>query len=199
MAVLQLVPAVAPVFGGGLTPAQVLLLRLRLMFMCWGVCADSCCVAGYFACDCKLLLICSSILLTRCIPLFGCAAPPAQVLLQSTPTHSGAMYTSAVAAGGRYDALLRSLWSPAAATLMPPPGAVGVSINCEKIVKMLLQKRRHKAGAAHGHGSAAAGFGGLGLEGGGRLPAGQCDVLVCARGDDGMLQVRRQCMRARGR
>jgi histidyl-tRNA synthetase len=116
-----------------------------------------------------------------------------QVLLQSTPTHSGAMYTSAVAAGGRYDALLRSLWSPAAATLMPAPGAVGVSINCEKIVKMLLQKRRHKAGVAHGHGSAAAGFAGLGLEGGGRLPAGQCDVLVCARGEDGMLQVRAGC------
>jgi hypothetical protein len=74
---------------------------------------------------------------------------------------------------------------------MPAPGAVGVSINCEKIVKMLLQKRRHKAGgAAHGHGGAAAGgFAGLGLEGGGRLPAGQCDVLVCARGEDGMLQV----------
>jgi histidyl-tRNA synthetase len=114
-----------------------------------------------------------------------------QVLLQSTPTHSGAMYTSAVAAGGRYDALLRSLWSPAAATLMPPPGAVGVSINCEKIVKMLLQKRRHKAGAAHSHGGAAAGFAGVGLEGGGRLPAGQCDVVVCARGEDGMLQVSR--------
>eukprot|EP00882_Tetradesmus_deserticola_P024052 GHRQ01026269.1.p1 GENE.GHRQ01026269.1~~GHRQ01026269.1.p1 ORF type:complete len:133 (+),score=34.24 GHRQ01026269.1:735-1133(+) len=73
---------------------------------------------------------------------------------------------------------------------MPAPGAVGVSINCEKLVKMLLQKRQKAARAAHGAGgAAAAGSGGVGLEAGGGLPAGQCDVLVCARGEDGMLRV----------
>lgn len=57
-----------------------------------------------------------------CPPLFVL-----QVLLQSHSHHHAysVIHTSAVAAGGRYDALLRSLWSPAAATLMPAPGAGG--------------------------------------------------------------------------
>lgn len=52
------------------------------------------------------------------------SGPLFQVLLQSHTHHGdGVIHTSAVAAGGRYDALLRSLWSPAAAALMPAPGA----------------------------------------------------------------------------
>jgi histidyl-tRNA synthetase len=50
-----------------------------------------------------------------------------QVLLQSHSHHGyNVIHTSAIAAGGRYDSLLRSLWSPAAAALMPAPGAGGV-------------------------------------------------------------------------
>lgn len=131
------------------------------------------------------MLVCAATvlsLLLLCPTLCVCYT---QVLLQSSPSKSGAIHTLAVAAGGRYDGLLRSLWSPAAASLMPPPGAVGVSINCEKLMMLLLQRRSDKLGASHGPG----GFtGGLELEGG-RLPAGQCDVLVCSKGGDGMLQV----------
>eukprot|EP00879_Flechtneria_rotunda_P020690 GHRR01021775.1.p1 GENE.GHRR01021775.1~~GHRR01021775.1.p1 ORF type:complete len:370 (+),score=88.89 GHRR01021775.1:808-1917(+) len=115
-----------------------------------------------------------------------------QVLLRSPPAPSGTVITSAVAAGGRYDQLLRSLWSPAAAALMPPPGAVGVSINCEKLIKLVLQWRRPRsamAAAAASHGSNHS-LGGVGLEGGERLPTSRCDVVVCARAGDGMLQMR---------
>jgi len=72
--------------------------------------------------------------------------------------------------------------------------SVGVTLNCEKLVKMLtaLQRRQqHKAGVLGtpgGHGGPGAT--GLLLEGGGRQPGSQCDVLVCARGGEGRLQVR---------
>jgi histidyl-tRNA synthetase len=126
-----------------------------------------------------------------------------QVLLQSPHSHSGIILTSAVAAGGRYDGLLKSLWSPAASALMPPPAAVGASINCEKLIKLLLQRRlasssRSRTGsggmahASGGSGSNSSGMhGGLGLGLGAveRLQSSQCDVLVCARGGGGMLQV----------
>lgn len=107
-----------------------------------------------------------------------------------SPAQSGTMYTSAVAAGGRYDGLLKSLWSPAAATIMPAPGAVGVSINCEKLIRTLLQRGQHKGGHGYMQGAVGGLPGALGLQGG-RLQTGQCDVLVCAKGGDGMLQVGR--------
>jgi hypothetical protein len=44
-----------------------------------------------------------------------------------------------VAAGGRYDALLRALWSPAAHAAGPPPGAYGATLNVEKLVRLLAQ------------------------------------------------------------
>ncbi|KIZ01806.1 putative serine/threonine-protein kinase GCN2 [Monoraphidium neglectum] len=47
--------------------------------------------------------------------------------------------SSQVAAGGRYDALVRSLWSPAALALGPPPGAVGATLNLERLVKLVSQ------------------------------------------------------------
>lgn len=80
----------------------------------------------------------------------------------------------------------------------PAVCTVGVTLNCEKLVKMLtaLQRRQqHRAGvlgAAGGGGGHGGGGGltGLLLEGGGRQPGSQCDVLVCARGGDGRLQVR---------
>jgi hypothetical protein len=70
-----------------------------------------------------------------------------------------------------------------------------VTLNCEKLVKMLtaLQRRQQARagvlGTPGGHGGPA-GASGLLLEGGGRQPGSQCDVLVCARGGDGRLQVR---------
>ncbi|KAF8070961.1 GCN2 [Scenedesmus sp. PABB004] len=118
-----------------------------------------------------------------------------QVLLQSPPSAAGTVCTNAVAAGGRYDGLLRSLWSPAASAVLPPPGGVGVSINCTKLITLLQRRRAHRAGAGgHAHGG---GHGGAGLEGPGRLPAGACDVVVCARGGDGMLEVRGAATRGR--
>ena len=73
--------------------------------------------------------------------------------------------------------------------------AVGVTLNCEKIVKLLHQRHQHRAGlllAPGGSHGAAAGFAGLLQEGGGRQPGSQCDVLVCVRGRDGRLLVRLQ-------
>lgn len=70
--------------------------------------------------------------------------------------------------------------------------AVGVTLNCEKVVKMLtaLQRRQQaRAGVLGAPGAHASGTTGLLLEGGGRQPSSQCDVLVCARGGDGRLQV----------
>lgn len=49
-----------------------------------------------------------------------------------------------------------------------------------------LQRRQQARAGALG----APGASGLLLEGGGRQPGSQCDVLVCARGGDGRLQVR---------
>jgi hypothetical protein len=81
---------------------------------------------------------------------------------------------------------------------------VGVTLNCEKLVKLLaaLQQQRQAARAAVGSfgaggaagssqswGAAGPLAGGLLLQGGGRVPGSQCDVLVCARGGDGLLQV----------
>jgi hypothetical protein len=70
--------------------------------------------------------------------------------------------------------------------------AVGVTLNCEKVVKMLtaLQRRQQARACVLGApGAHAPGATGLLLEGGGRQPSSQCDVLVCARGGDGRLQV----------
>lgn len=75
--------------------------------------------------------------------------------------------------------------------------AVGVTLNCEKIVKLLHQRHQHRAGlllAPGGSHGAAAGFTGLLQEGGGRQPGSQCDVLVCVRGRDGRLLVRLQAL-----
>ena len=52
----------------------------------------------------------------------------------------------------------------------------------------LIRERAECLAAAREYGAAHAAAGLL-LEGGGRLPGSQCDVLVCARGGDGLLQV----------
>jgi hypothetical protein len=66
-----------------------------------------------------------------------------------------------------------------------------VTLNCEKIVKLLHQRQQYRAGVLGAPGShGAPGVTGLLQEGGGRQPGSQCDVLVCVRGRDGRLQVR---------
>lgn len=65
-------------------------------------------------------------------------------LLGSSPGGSTAM----VALGGRYDALLRASWTPAAAAAGPPPGAVGASLNVERLVLTLEARRRQQAETA---------------------------------------------------
>lgn len=50
-----------------------------------------------------------------------------------------------VAMGGRYDSLLRALWTPAASSVGgPPPGAVGLSVNVERLARMIDQIRLHQ-------------------------------------------------------
>ncbi len=81
--------------------------------------------------------------------------------------------TSVIAVGGRYDALMRALWSPAAAALAPPPGAVGVTLNVERLVKLVSQQRLPQ-----------------GADGGSaRVQSSAADVLVCSRGGSGLLKV----------
>lgn len=71
---------------------------------------------------------------------------------------------------------------------MPPPGAVGVSINCEKLIKAALQRGQQRGSQGYGHQAVTGVPGAFGFQGG-RLHTGQCDVVVCAKGGDGMLQV----------
>ncbi|KAI8469455.1 MAG: hypothetical protein J3K34DRAFT_459347 [Monoraphidium minutum] len=87
--------------------------------------------------------------------------------------------SSQVAAGGRYDALLRSLWSPAALALGPPPGAVGATLNLERLVRLVSQARMPHRWADSGSA---------------RFPPSQADVLVCARGGDGHLRLRMELL-----
>jgi histidyl-tRNA synthetase len=44
-----------------------------------------------------------------------------------------------VAAGGRYDGLLRSLWPPASAAGWPAPCGVGATLNVEKIAGLAFE------------------------------------------------------------
>ncbi|KAG2496142.1 hypothetical protein HYH03_005744 [Edaphochlamys debaryana] len=98
-----------------------------------------------------------------------------------------------VAVGGRYDALLRALWasghsahhSPSpyhAYGALPPPGAVGATLNVERLITCVSQQRAAAAAAAAVGGGAP-----LGLQ---SLEASKADVLVCARGGDGALAQR---------
>ncbi|KAK9811583.1 hypothetical protein WJX72_006503 [[Myrmecia] bisecta] len=77
--------------------------------------------------------------------------------------------TSLLAVGGRYDGLLKSLWSPAAASVSAPMSAVGVTLNAERL---LLLASHHRA-ALEPH-----------------MPTSQAEVLVCARGSGGLLKER---------
>jgi histidyl-tRNA synthetase len=44
--------------------------------------------------------------------------------------------------GGRYDGLLRALWTPtASAAVGPPPSGVGLSVNIERLSRMIDQIR----------------------------------------------------------
>ncbi|GIL65935.1 hypothetical protein Vafri_19563, partial [Volvox africanus] len=104
-----------------------------------------------------------------------------------------------VAVGGRYDALLRALWvTSTAATASATsgqhphahgslagyayaslPGAVGATLNVERLITGLSQQRAAMAGAA---------VYSMGLLR--SLEASKADVLVCARGGDGALAQR---------
>jgi translation initiation factor 2-alpha kinase 4 len=87
--------------------------------------------------------------------------------------------SAVVAVGGRYDQLLRGLWPPGAA----PPGAVGATINVERLARQVAAAEAAAAAAAGGGGGAAAGWQSV-------LSAAQSDVLVCSRGGDGALGAR---------
>ena len=53
------------------------------------------------------------------------------------------------AAGGRYDALVKSLWPAAAGAVAPPPGAVGLTVNADRLVAAVTgASARGRAGPA---------------------------------------------------
>lgn len=80
-----------------------------------------------------------------------------------------------VAVGGRYDALLRALWplahppfhghaSPGVPYYgaVPPPGAVGATLNVERIIAGVSQQRAAAAAAAGQQAAGLLGVGGIG-------------------------------------
>ncbi|KAG1662775.1 hypothetical protein FOA52_006801 [Chlamydomonas sp. UWO 241] len=86
---------------------------------------------------------------------------------------TGGEATSLIAVGGRYDALVRSCWSAGAYAAGPPPGAVGLTMNAERLVARLASRRG----------------GGSGADGTSALPS-QHDVLVVCRGPGGLMELR---------
>eukprot|EP00898_Chlorokybus_atmophyticus_P003003 jgi/Chlat1/3703/Chrsp251S03860 len=83
--------------------------------------------------------------------------------------------SACVAIGGRYDGLVARLWP--AESVIGAPGAVGVSVACEKLAAARHRNMLEQAAAAGG----AAGNGGLMYD---------TDVLVCSRGGGGLLEQR---------
>ncbi|GFR39626.1 hypothetical protein Agub_g90, partial [Astrephomene gubernaculifera] len=142
----------------------------------------------------------------------GAAASPHMMLGTGAGHHHAArpaapLTPGMVAVGGRYDALLRALWAatPHAAVPYhlyggsPPPGAVGATLNVERLIVSVSQQRAAAAAAAAAAGGGGSGLGaaggagyymgfGAGVAGG--LEASKADVLVCARGGDGALAQR---------
>ncbi|PNH06312.1 putative serine/threonine-protein kinase [Tetrabaena socialis] len=101
----------------------------------------------------------------------GAAAAPASHLhLHPHALPAAPLAPGLVAVGGRYDALLRALWGPAHAavqhasqqqhgavppygshsygSLLPPPGAVGATLNVERLIGGVSQQRAAAAAAA---------------------------------------------------
>jgi len=77
-----------------------------------------------------------------------------------------------VGTGGRYDALVRKSWGPAAYGAGPPPGAAGLTLNLERIVARLAARRAATLDAGPSAGN------------------GAYDVLVVCRGPAGMMELR---------
>lgn len=91
-------------------------------------------------------------------------AMPALEFSRTYRLHAG--NTTIVGVGGRYDALLRNRWPPTALAHVPAPGAVGATLNVERLAKMVEQRRQGSA-----------------------ISASQADVLVCSKATDSQLQV----------
>jgi translation initiation factor 2-alpha kinase 4 len=87
------------------------------------------------------------------------------------PTSSSAHHPSLLAAGGRYDRLLRAEWAAAGASPAAAPGAVGATVNVARA-------------AALGRPPPC------GVGGAGGLPAPRLDAVVAARGGGGLLAER---------
>ncbi|KAL0052345.1 hypothetical protein WJX82_000639 [Trebouxia sp. C0006] len=78
--------------------------------------------------------------------------------------------TSLVAVGGRYDGLMKAVWQQAGVTSSPPPAAVGLTLNADRLT-LLASAPKAKAPSA--------------------IPyLSQADVLVCAKGGGGLLKER---------
>ncbi len=80
--------------------------------------------------------------------------------------------TCACHVAARYDALLKALWSPATdGSISAPPGAVGATINVERVVRLLAQQEEQQEAAA------AAAAGGGNSSSGNSVPASQVRAL----------------------
>lgn len=90
-----------------------------------------------------------------------------------------------VAAGGRYDSLLRQVWSASASVAGSHPSAAGLTINLEKLIRHLggIKKGGERTGKNHG-GSMERAQGSSAL-----VPCSQSDVLICSKGE-GLLEAR---------
>ncbi|GAX82154.1 hypothetical protein CEUSTIGMA_g9582.t1 [Chlamydomonas eustigma] len=94
--------------------------------------------------------------------------------------------TAMVAVGGRYDALLRSMWTPAAYASGMPPGAVGATVNVERLTRLLgqsLSSRQQQQQAEGGLSSQQV-----------LIRQSQAEVLILSRGGDGLLDARMQVL-----
>uniref|UniRef100_A0A061SEW0 Eukaryotic translation initiation factor 2-alpha kinase 4 n=1 Tax=Tetraselmis sp. GSL018 TaxID=582737 RepID=A0A061SEW0_9CHLO len=106
------------------------------------------------------------------------AAPCLGSRLPSSSNASGppAPATHVVAVGGRYDGLLRSLW-PRTTCALPPPAAVGATINAERLIALYRVYSLKSAAGNHSFHPKS-------------LQLSSADVLVCARGGGGLLRER---------
>ncbi len=65
------------------------------------------------------------------------AAVVAPACCVATAAPQAAVQCVTVAAGGRYDSLLRALWPPPQRAAWPAPGAVGATLNVDKLVALV--------------------------------------------------------------
>jgi serine/threonine protein kinase/histidyl-tRNA synthetase len=95
---------------------------------------------------------------------------------------TGAERTAMVAAGGRYEGLLKQVWSASSSVVGSHPLASGLTLNLEKLIKHLGSIKKLNLGLAtaaerRSHGGASERVSSA------PVPCSQTDVLVCSKGN----------------